>query len=286
MTRTDTHRPSVINPDEYRFVSFHDHRPGADMANLVEQQAFRAHMDRTGGKFSDHSHGGSCHVCGAYAHTIARFHHVPTNTYVETGETCAEKLHDGDPLGFRSFRDKAKRGIEAATGKAKAQKVLENAGLVAAWEIYQSDWANDGGYQESTVRDIIGKLVRYGSISEKQTSFLASLVEQITNRAEIEARRAAEQEAAAPVPAEGRLFIEGEVLSVKVRDGCYGSTLKMLLRHVDGWKVWGTVPSKIGDVQKGNIVQFVATVTVSDDDPKFGFFKRPTKAVVVQKNES
>jgi len=278
--RTDIHRPSVINPDEYRFVSFHDHRPDAALANLMEQQAFRAHMTRTGGKFSDHSHGGSCHVCGAYAHTIARFHHVPTNTYVETGEICAEKLHDGDPLNFRSFRAKAKRGIEAATGKAKAQKFLETVGLTTAWEIYEN--SEHENWEESVITDIVSKLVRYGSISEKQEKFLSNLIEKIENRAEIEAARAAEVAAAEPIPQfAGRTTVIGEVISKRWEGyGYNGGAMKALIKTAAGWKVWGTLPAGIEDVERGTQIQFDAKVTPSNDDPKFGFFKRPTKAAL------
>ena len=281
MTRTDTHRPSVINPDEYRFVSFHDHRPDAHMANIAENQAFRAHMEHTGGKFSDHSHGGSCHVCGAYAHTIARFYHVPTNTYVETGEICAGKLHDGDPLSFRSFRDKAKRGIAAATGKAKAQKFLTAAGLTAAWDVYENP--TSVAWEETVVTDIVSKLVRYGSISEKQEKFLSSLLEKIQNRAEVEAARKAEADAAAPIPQfSGRTTVIGEVISKRWEDyGYHGGAMKALIKTVEGWKVWGTLPAAIDGVERGTKVQFDAKVTPSDDDPKFGFFKRPTKAALV-----
>jgi hypothetical protein len=44
--------------------------------------------------------------------------------------------------------------------------------------------------------------------------------------------------------------------------------------------VWGTVPASIDNVQRGALVEFTATVQVSDNDPKFGFFKRPSKAKI------
>lgn len=57
--------------------------------------------------------------------------------------------------------------------------------------------------------------------------------------------------------------------------------MKALIKTVEGWKVWGTLPAAIDDVERGTKVQFDAKVTPSDDDPKFGFFKRPTKAALV-----
>lgn len=282
MTRTDTHRPSVIDPTEYQFVSFHDHRPEAGLAAIAEQEAFRAHRARTGGKFSDHDHGGVCHICGnAHALTVARFHHAPSNSYIEVGETCAEKLWDGERANFASFRAKVAAGVEAAAGKAKAQRVLTEAGIAAAWGVYQSDWANDGGSEEGIVRDIVGKLVRYGSISDKQVTFLAKLLGQIEGRAAIAAEREAEAAAALPIPAtEGRVTVEGVIVGRKLVNGFYGEAIKVVVKSDDGWKVYGTEPSSI-EAKVGDRIRFDAVITVSDDDPKFGFFKRPTKAEVV-----
>ena len=42
----------------------------------------------------------------------------------------------------------------------------------------------------------------------------------------------------------------------------------------------GTEPSAI-EATVGDRIRFDAAITVSDDDPKFGFFKRPTKPEVV-----
>ena len=284
MTRTDTHRPSAINPDEYVFVSFHDHRPEAALVTLAEQETFRAHMARTGAKFSGHDHGGACHICGnANALSVARFWHEPTNTYIEVGETCADKLSDGDALNFASFRKRAKAGVEAAAGKAKAEKFLTDAGMSVAYDIWLQKDVDNWGYEESTISDMVHKLVRYGSLSDKQLSFMGKLIARIDERAEIEAQRAAEAAAAAPIPAEGRMDVQGTILTIKAQESYYGTTLKMLVQHADGWKLWGTVPAALEEAEKGDTVSFTATVSVSDDDPKFGFFKRPSKARNVNK---
>ena len=95
-------------------------------------------------------------------------------------------------------------------------------------------------------------------------------------RAVEEAKRQAVLEAAEPCPT-GKVEISGIVLTTKWQESMYGSTLKMLVQDDRGFKVWGSVPSKLENV-KGRSVSFSATVQPSEDDEKFGFFKRPTKA--------
>jgi len=72
LKRNDVHRPSVIDPDEYRFVSFHSHRGEDVFAAMAEADNFRRDMASTGGKFSTHEHGGSCHVCGKIGRASCR----------------------------------------------------------------------------------------------------------------------------------------------------------------------------------------------------------------------
>ena len=280
MTRTDTHRPSVINPDEYRFVSFHSHRDEDVFAAITEANIFRQDIAATGGKFSTHEHGGACHVCGnVHAMTLARFHHRPTNTYVEVGETCADKLAGGEAISFRSFRDKMKAGVEAKAGRAKAEAFLADNGLAAAWDVYVSGEGETRAHE--IVSDIVGKLVQYGSISDKQASFIVPLLKQIADAPAIAAARKAEADAADPVPS-GRITITGTVLTVKEQETPYGWVHKMLVRAAEGgYKLWGTVPSAIADdVQAGSTVTFTATLKPSPDDAKFGFFSRPSKAAI------
>ena len=44
--------------------------------------------------------------------------------------------------------------------------------------------------------------------------------------------------------------------------------------------------TQVTTVQVGDTVNFTATITASDEDPKFGFFKRPTAAGVTARQEA
>ena len=92
-----------------------------------------------------------------------------------------------------------------------------------------------------------------------------------------EAKRQAQIDAAEPCPT-GRVAITGEVLSTKWQDSAYGRSLKMLVKDDRGFKVWGSVPSSMNP-NRGDRITFMAAVQPSQDDEKFGFFKRPTKAM-------
>jgi hypothetical protein len=164
-----------------------------------------------------------------------------------------------------------------AKGKAKAQRILAEAGLSALWAVYEAPAAHH--YEEKTITDIVGRLVKYGSVSEKALAFAASLLGKIGNRAEIAAARQAENEAAAPFPVtDARIKIEGEILSTKTQESDFGIQHKMLVRSTDGWKIWVTNPGG----QKGDKVRFFAKVQPSRDDAKFGFGSRPTKFEVIE----
>lgn len=115
-------------------------------------------------------------------------------------------------------------------------------------------------------------------------------------------QREAEKANAADCP-EGRMVIEGEVVSVKWKDSDYGGSLKMTVKTDAGYLVWGSVPSALcsipttisegedswetyKDVERGDRVRFTGTVTPSDTDKKFGFFKRPSKAELLTPAET
>ncbi len=279
MTRTDIHRPSVILPEDYEFVGFEYIKEGDEYYS--DRVYLNAHMERTGGTMSRHAHGGSCHICGAHAIYTARFYHVPTNQYIRTGLDCAEKLDAAINSGVADdFRAKTRAAIEQIAGKRKAKAILEQMGFADAWDVYlATDLEDNASY---TVRNMVQNLVKYGSFSPKQIAFFGSLMNRVRNKDAIAAQRAAEREAAKKVPiTTGRVTIWGEVVSKKYNEDW--NNYKIIVKHVDGWKVYGTLPRAIDSAKVGDTVKFDAVLTVSEKDEKFGFFSRPSKPELIAK---
>jgi len=276
--RTDIHRPSVIEPADYYFVGiWYDPKEATEVGGpfmlRYEREAIKAHMENTKGQWSTHSHGGTCHVCGAHAVYLAVFYHVPSNTYIRVGEDCAFKMDMGEPERFASARRSVKNAREAIAGKRKAELILSDLGLTEAWTLFNMKVVPDL-YEENTIVDMVRNLVRYGNLSEKQQSFMRKLLHTIANREAIAAQRKEEKAAAAPCPT-GRITVTGTVMSTKRVDGAYGSVLKMFVKTTEGYTLWGTVPSGL-EVEKGSVVTFKATIEPARDDPKHGFFSRPS----------
>ena len=91
------------------------------------------------------------------------------------------------------------------------------------------------------VGDIYGKLQRWGSISDAQVALVIKIAADEKTRKE---RDAARKATAKPVLA-GRYQVEGTILSTKLVDSNYGSSLKMLVQLADGSRVWGTCPASL-----------------------------------------
>lgn len=131
-------------------------------------------------------------------------------------------------------------------------------------------------------------LHEWGRLTENQEAAVRKAMARAEKR---EVERNAEWEAAADCP-EGRVEVTGVILSVDIRETAFGSQWKMLVRDDSGFKVWGSIPQKLkeqtetflnhqffdGTDLKGKRVSFIAAITPSKDDQKFGFLKRPTKA--------
>jgi len=199
MTRTDIHRPSAIQPEDYVFVAIKYDGPSeaGEQATLASRQIIREHIASTGGRYSSHEHGGSCYICGANALYLAVFHHPKTNTYICCGEDCADTL-DFSTNEFNYFRKKVRAAEGFATGKARAKAILAERGLEAAWPIYIATDHSDFGFEERTLADLVGKLVSYGNLSDKQWAFAERLLTGLpavhAKRAAILAERAADAE--------------------------------------------------------------------------------------------
>jgi hypothetical protein len=77
----------------------------------------------------------------------------------------------------------------------------------------------------------------------------------------------------------GKATVTGEVVKVKAQESYYGYQLKMLVITAEGHKLYGSVPSAIGGVQRGDVVAF--TANFESGEQGMSWFKRPTKASVV-----
>ncbi len=146
-----------------------------------------------------------------------------------------------------------------------------------------------------TFEDRDGTLVCYAYLSKAPKDVVdhvrRALLGEVEDAAEAAAKVAeiadlARQERydSAPAIAPGRQAFAGEVLATKWKDTDFGPVYKMLVQDDRGFKLWGSVPKNI-DPGRGERVAFMATVEPSRDDSRFGFFKRPTKAIILDTEE-
>jgi len=289
--RTDIHSPSKIIPADYVWVAF-EHLPGQSDPYLCEyaqseRDRIRDHMVRTGGTYSQHEHGGNCMVCGSpNAIYTVLFYHAKTNSYVRMGQDCAQKCEMAFSSGqFDAFHTAIRADLDLRAGKRKAEAYLASLDLARAWTIYVNGGSTSN---EATISDIVTKLIKYGTISDPQIKFVQALIDRIDNAATIAAQRQAERDAASPIPAvDGRMDIEGTVVSIKPPDEyAQYPQVKIVVKSDSGWVVWGSLPKSISDCERGDKVRFSAVVRVSDSDPKFGFYSRPTKANIVTRAQA
>lgn len=159
----------------------------------------------------------------------------------------------------------------------EVQNYLKAQDIADAWTVYTGTGDKQ---EESVIRDMVSKVFRFKSLSDKQVSYTKSLLKRIADRPAREAAQKAQWEAAQELPV-GRLTFKATVLAVKDTD--FG--LKLLLQHEDGWKVYGSCPRGVYKPQKGDTVEMTATLKKSEKDAKFGFYSRPMKASIVGRKD-
>lgn len=180
----------------------------------------------------------------------------------------------------RRVQAAARKERKAAAKQAAAEQAAESY-LAARPELAAALAATGLGAREAEIlADLRAKLVRFGSLSDKQIAYAVALAappvcglcggahktDACPNRGE------------APV---GRVDVEGVVLTVKLQDGNYGATLKCLVLLDNGAKLWGTVPAALSNLERGARVAFTATCERKAGEKSFGFYKRPTGARLV-----
>jgi len=278
MKRTDPHCPSNLIPADYEYIGYLYTGPTDHVGDDI--RGINKHMAKTSGLVFGGEH--RCGSCGQETcFNWGVFYHAKTNEYVWLGHICGDRVNSaaGDTI-LRNTK-KQNDAIKRVSRIRNAEQVLADNGLEACWNHY--DPANEDDDTCQIIADIVGKLVRYGKISDAQVTFLGTLLKQWDERLIREQRIANEKAAADPIPNfKGRTTIVGKVVSKKFdEDWCKWNMV--VKSNEGGWCVWGTAPTNVIEtLAVGDEIQFDAAITVSDKDEKFGFFKRPTKAGVFQ----
>jgi hypothetical protein len=204
--------------------------------------------------------------------------HAPCDNYHwedADGETrvymAGEFLTTSEYAG-RSVSEVARNRITYVDVEA-AKKVIETTGHL--WNIFMGTQFGDGKQQQCHLYVVTD--------CKEAADWLREWLEAPRREALSKAEAAAQAayDAAECIP-EGNEILTGEILSVRVEQNCfshspYDTLIKMLFQDDRGFKVWGTLPRAAEDCEKGSRLSFQAQLTASKDDPKFGFFKRPSK---------
>lgn len=170
-------------------------------------------------------------------------------------------------------------GIEDNSGKL-AERILpedyETANAALEWAKSLQIDGNPNDYLRN-----LAVLASRPNATWRDVGYLSSLITAHKKSLEEAPVAAAVASVSAPkteVPLTGvREFFTGTVLGYKTVDTGYGLTTKVRFLDDRGFTLWGTDP-KAGE-NIGDRITFEAKVTgVSDSDPTFGFFQRPSKA--------
>ena len=288
------HNPSQFNPADYTVIDYADAKrpqlmphydnPLDALEDHKREVAFwEADMLRLFGQGWQQK----IHRCVHCGHNNLRWitcvEYKPTGERLVFGADCTARLGFTDKQAFKLAQLKRKADCFAAALKVATQveKFLgDHPEVKAIYGVIN----NPEHVKNAFVRDVLGKLARYGSISEKQIAAIVSSIQKDIDFAARKAQQATEPKAQAPVG--NGVTIAGEVVSVKEYASDYapgGFQLKMTIKVTTPqgvWLAWGSVPSAIHDVQRGQSVSLVAN-TLAGKDANFVLFKRPRLAQVL-----
>jgi hypothetical protein len=288
-------------PEDYEEAGYYDLHPEADGFSSKIPQGWNP-----GGVYGEDL--SRCDHCGASLLYGCILLHKPTGQHIHVGETCMGNRFTRSKAQFQAMRKAHQLDRQAAEARVKAAQYRDAHADV--------DWVMLAECKSHFVQDVLGKLNRYGDISDRQ---LEAIVKAAVQQIERDAVKATEVRV--PVPTGKGIVIEGEVVSMKTQENDYGTREVMTVKVTDSegafFLVWGTVPSSlegswgvveycpthapvatdgemvgmtcqecatgyVGMAHKGDTVRFTANLEASDKDESFGFFKRPRKAEVVK----
>jgi hypothetical protein len=205
---------------------------------------------------------GGCHVCGARFRYGSVFEHV-SGEYIVVGWECAETIDCAGALG--DSRAEVLSALRTTRAKIQRRGALRAWVREAAPEVRR---ALSVGRGDRIVADIRARLIQWGSLSESQAALVLRLAAKATAPAEVKV----------PAPEGKRVAVRGKLVSIKVHDSAYGSSLRMTVKVTTDagvFLVWATLPKSLAGAEVGQEVAIVADLVRSDRDPAFAFAKRP-----------
>lgn len=201
---------------------------------------------------------GLCYACrGSGKGTPAKAWAFPPDW---TDEQCTAWLDDHNAK-LEAKRAEKKKAAEEARESERLEVVAKN---TKAAGVRALNFKTENAF----ILDIQAKAQKY-LLSQKQVEALKNAISRERERAQ--------QAKHAIWPTEGRQEITGEVVSIKLKDGFYGPSLKMMIQ-CGGYRLYGTCPSALQDCGVGARVTF--TATVEPKEAGFGFFSRPAGGVI------
>lgn len=290
--RFDALRPSVFDPADFEVVDYLDSNDAGERGFAKFFKEALAEYGLTE-RWSVYDGPGDIQVCDHCGHRGLRYLGIvrqkSTGQNFVFGSACVARADVEDRATLKLVQLKklaANRAQRFKLAVDAAYYLNENPDIREF--LFSIKRGPHGEPQDSFsfVNDVDRKLNQYGYLFDSQAEGLRKV---IAKRPEYEKRQAEREEKDAnrgPAP-EGRVEVQGEVLSVKWQDNDWGGSLKWLVELENGSRVWGSVPSVLWDsgkapVARGDKVRFKATFTRSDDDETFAFAKRPTGGEVTE----
>lgn len=264
--RTDTHRPSAIDPSEYTALGGYYGGNSDDMYDAYKQD-----MDYlvSLGVPEEELKQTKCDHCGQrFAHGVL-YVHLPSDEYVHIGHICAAEtmsLPDRISLQRKRAEDRAKAARERR--EAWEGQTDETREAVAFWS--ERDLPRNG-YGEF-LTDLIAKTRRY-VLTERQAAALAKSVRTQRERDAKAQEHEAKRKPATPLaelPNE-RTVITGKVVAVKYYEWQWGGFEAATIVVDNGkteYKAWVKVTSKFRP-ERDETVTVKATFEAKED----GFVK-------------
>lgn len=273
-----------LGPAPYRFAGYWE-APSKALLETRPELFYQAMSEapRTAGRPS------SCAICGTYIvrHFIIR---CGDGSLHFAGSDCIDKVHPElyrEAMRARRAEMRAERAEQfraARRASERRERVARSARARAYLAENPEVLALLRALRATEGPSICRNLIAWGSLTPGQIAYARNRVEELSV-----------VWGAIPRALPKRVAIEGRVLMVKSHDSAYGSSWKMIVRaELPGSngavKLWGSVPESLWTLDangqpkapRGARVRFLAAVQPSDRDAAFGFFKRPTKAEIVE----